>query len=135
MTNPLAQRSKVNLARRSGTDVVQTVMIVEDEFFIRLDLADYLREAGFKVIECSTADDAIDLLRAGTAIDVLFTDIRMPGSLDGIQLAHMAMDEFPGLVVMVTSAEPPRAPVPAPFLSKPYTFPEVLTLLRKSTGT
>ena len=135
MAKPLTQRSKVNLANRRGADSVQTVMIVEDEFWIRLDLAENLRAAGYKVVECATADDAIDLLRAGSAIDVLFTDIRMPGELDGIELARLAMGEFPHLAVMITSADTPRSPVPAPFLPKPYTFPEVLALLRESTGT
>jgi CheY-like chemotaxis protein len=64
------------------------VLIVEDEFLLRLDAADFFGDAGFKVYEASNADEAIALLELHDDIRAVFTDINMPGSMDGLKLAH-----------------------------------------------
>lgn len=64
----------------------QHVLIVEDEVLIRAPLAEHLREAGFNVIEANTADEAWSCLQTGMPVDLVFSDIRMPGSMDGLEL-------------------------------------------------
>jgi CheY-like chemotaxis protein len=63
------------------------VLLVEDEWFIRFDVAEQLRGAGLEVVEASTADDAMGYILSGERIDALITDIQMPGILDGLELA------------------------------------------------
>jgi CheY-like chemotaxis protein len=66
---------------------VYTVLLVEDEVLIRLGVAEHLREAGFNVVEAATATEAREIMLAGVAIDLVFSDINMPGELDGVGLA------------------------------------------------
>ncbi len=80
-----------------------TVLIVEDEFIVRLTIAEYLRDEGYEVIEAGNADDALDVLKSGIAIDLLFTDVRMPGTMDGCELARRVRAEWPGTPVILTS--------------------------------
>jgi two-component system, response regulator PdtaR len=96
-------------------------MVVEDEYFIRAMIADEMRDCGFHVIECCTADEAIDVLNAGADVDVVFSDIRMPGSLDGAALASLVKEQFPDLTVILTSSESPMNGASAMrFIPKPY---------------
>ena len=96
-------------------------MVVEDEYFIRAMIADEMRDSGFHVIECSTADEAIDILNAGTDVDLVFSDIRMPGSLDGAALASVVKERFPDLAMVLTSSESPMNGAAAiQFIPKPY---------------
>ena len=70
-------------------DRTPTVLVVEDEFLIRAMLSDYLQECGFKVLEGSTADEAVAIIEnVDVPIDLVLTDIRMPGSMDGFGLAR-----------------------------------------------
>jgi CheY-like chemotaxis protein len=81
-----------------------TVLIAEDEFVIRLVIAEFLREEGYEVIEAANADEALDVFRSGTPVDLLFTDVRMPGSMDGCELAQRVRAEWPSTPVILTSA-------------------------------
>lgn len=80
-----------------------TVLVAEDDPFIRLVIVEYLREGGFDVIEAGNADEAASIFRSGTAIDLLFTDVRMPGSMDGCDLARLVRSEWPDTRVILTS--------------------------------
>src|SRR5262245_21192751 len=85
-----------------------TVLLVEDEPLIRLAVADYLRECGFKVLEAGSADDALAILTATKPefrIDVLFSDVRMPGKLDGFGLARWVREHRPALPVLLGSGD------------------------------
>ena len=64
------------------------ILIVEDEFLIRMATAEAIRDAGFQVVEAPDADSAIVILESRSDIQVVFTDIHMPGSMDGARLAH-----------------------------------------------
>lgn len=64
------------------------VLLVEDEVLIRLATADHLRASGFKVVEASTAEEAQELIQAGLTVDLVFSDITMPGELDGVALCR-----------------------------------------------
>jgi CheY-like chemotaxis protein len=64
-----------------------TILVVEDDIFVRLDIAEYLRDCGYRVIEAGTAAEAIDVLESNVPIDLVFSDIQMPGEMDGFGLA------------------------------------------------
>lgn len=104
-------------------------MVVEDEFLIRIMITDELRNAGYEVVECGTADDAIDVLRSGVSIGVMFTDIRMPGSMDGASLVQAARREFPALRIVTTSGEKRPETLTGQFVPKPYSPRGVVQLI------
>jgi two-component system, response regulator PdtaR len=72
------------------------VLVVEDEVFIRFDVADMLREDGFEVIEASNAQEALEALQSGCQIDLVFSDIQMPGAMNGMGLAGHVLENYPG---------------------------------------
>lgn len=109
-------------------------MVVEDEFLIRMMITDELRMAGYVVVECSTADEAIDVLRSGISIGVIFTDVRMPGSMDGVSLAQTVRQEFPALKVVATSCEQRPVTLTEQFVPKPYNPRSVVHLIDALTG-
>jgi CheY-like chemotaxis protein len=76
------------------------VLLVEDELLVREVAAEDLGEAGFEVTPASDGDEALAILRGGTGFDLLFTDIRMPGDIDGWELAREAKQRLPGLRVI-----------------------------------
>lgn len=71
------------------------VLIVEDEALIRMNTVDMIRDLGFEVIEAVDADEAVSLLESVAGIEVVFTDIQMPGSMDGLLLAAVVRDRWP----------------------------------------
>lgn len=100
-----------------------TVLVVEDEALIRLSAAEALRSAGFSVIEAATGDEAMVFLRRFTTVDLVFTDIQMPGSIDGLGLAQFVRQTIPHLKIIVTSGYAPNWPSPQladAFIGKPY---------------
>jgi CheY-like chemotaxis protein len=101
-----------------------TVLVVEDEAFLLFAIADELREAGYDVLEASNADQAISLLETHQDIRILFTDIDMPGSMDGLRLSAAVRDRWPPVKIIVTSGkqQPARNAMPSGgvFLPKPY---------------
>jgi DNA-binding NtrC family response regulator len=108
-----------------------SVLIAEDEALIRFALSDCLADRGFRVFEAGCTTEAIDVLEAEPEIDVVFTDIRMPGPLNGIDLAKWVHEHRPGLAIVLTSGDARRADVAAavqpnePFITKPYDLDEV----------
>ena len=80
-----------------------TVLVVEDELLIRLDLADQLRSAGLIVIEASTGDEALTVLKTNDAIDLVVSDIRMPRATDGMELAAWLRRERPKIKIVLVS--------------------------------
>lgn len=111
-----------------------SVLIVEDEPIILLDIADQLEDEGFKVYQAGNADDAIEMLVANGDIRLVFTDIDMPGSMNGLKLATAVHDRWPPLEIIVTSghhvvdlADLPEGSV---FFSKPYEHLAVLQSIR-----
>jgi two-component system, response regulator PdtaR len=102
----------------------QVVLVVEDEALIRMHAAEMIRDLGFEVLEAANADQAISLLESNSEISVVFTDIQMPGSMDGLRLLAVVRDRWPPVALMVTSGQlRPREddmPEDAHFLPKPY---------------
>ena len=108
-----------------------TILVVEDDVLVRSVVAAYLRECGFDVVEANSADEAIRVLQAGGAIDIVFSDIQMPGSMDGFGLAQWVRRERPGLKVILTSGAARTAKEAGdlcehgPILAKPYDHAEL----------
>lgn len=112
-----------------------SVLVVEDEALVRMDVSDRLSEDGFEVYEAATADDAIRLLEAHSDIQILFTDIDMPGTMDGLKLSAYVRDRWPPVRIVVTSGHRMVDAVDLPdggvFYSKPYNYTEVAQSFRE----
>jgi CheY-like chemotaxis protein len=111
------------------------VLIVEDEFLVRMDAVDSLKRAGFTVYEASNADEAIRILEATHDIRVVFTDIHMPGSMDGLRLARYVRGRWPPIKLIITSGHPVPAgedfPEGAGYFAKPYQLDKVAQSIRE----
>jgi len=81
----------------------QTILVVEDEASIRLAISEYLTEQGFTVFQAAGASGAIDVISHHPEIDLVFTDLAMPGDMDGLDLVDWVLKRRPGLPVFVTS--------------------------------
>jgi DNA-binding response OmpR family regulator len=117
------------------------ILLVDDETLIRELLAEVLREAGLDVVEARNADEAMPLLSSPERIDILLTDVQMPGKLDGIDLALKARHIHANMPVVILSAyihhvmERIKGIVPAPLLvSKPYNLQSVVNRVQELAG-
>src|SRR6266850_8104700 len=113
------------------------VLIVEDEFLLRVDAVDMIEAAGFGVVEAVNADEAIEILESRRDIGVVFTDIQMPGSMDGLKLARAVRGRWPPIKIIATSGHVGVAEADLPeggrFLAKPYGPIEITGVLRELT--
>lgn len=114
------------------------VLVVEDEALIRMNSAEVIRDLGFEVIEAVDAAHAVELLESVSGITVVFTDIQMPGSMDGLLLAAVVRNRWPPIALLVTSGKlrPASSDMPAGarFISKPYLPSELKEQLHSLTG-
>lgn len=115
--------------------MAKRVLLVEDEFLIRLWLADDLADAGFDVVEAEDGDRAMVLMDQTAAFDLLITDIQMPGQADGNAVATRAKQRYPGLPVIYASGRPASLKneigLRDAFLSKPFTAAMMVTTARR----
>jgi two-component system, response regulator PdtaR len=106
------------------------VLVVEDEPLVRMLGADFLESAGFEVIEACNADEALRVLALRDDVRAVFTDVDMPGSLDGLDLAWRIHETWPGIGVVLTSGrcflEPNLMPRDDVFVPKPYAAPALV---------
>ena len=111
------------------------VLIVEDEPLIRIEAATAIEEAGFEVYQAGNAGQAVRLLAECCNIGVLFTDVEMPGSMNGLELACYAEAHFSPIRIIVTSGrrkiEDAMLPAESCFVSKPYRLEQVIDKLRQ----
>lgn len=113
------------------------ILVAEDEVLIRFVIADYLRECGFQVIEASSGDEAVSILASSVSVDLVFTDVQMPGSRDGFELAHWVRANRPGVPVLLTSGDAKKAATAkqlcenGPFFAKPYEVAQVVAQIRQ----
>jgi CheY-like chemotaxis protein len=114
------------------------VLIVEDEFLLRMDAVDVIETAGFDVVEAANADEAIAILESRLDVTVVFTDIQMPGSMDGLKLAHAVRGRWPPIKIIATSGRVSVTQRDLPeggrFLSKPYSPNQITGVLRELTA-
>lgn len=102
-----------------------TILVVEDETLVRMHGADLLGEAGYEVIEAADADEALSILSRHETIHLLFSDIDMPGSMDGLDLARHVHERWPHIRLLLTSGQHQlqdgQIPDTGQFLRKPWT--------------
>jgi DNA-binding NtrC family response regulator len=107
-------------------EIQETILVVEDDILVRTPIAQYLRDCGYKVVEASNADEAMQvLLHQVMPVDVVFSDVEMPGSVDGFGLAKWIREHRPGLEVLLAGTVPravesakdlcEQGPVPKPY--------------------
>ena len=110
------------------------VLVVDDEFLVRMNAVFLLEEAGFGVLEAGNAEEAIALLESRNDIRIVFTDINMPGSMDGLRLAHAIRDRWPPIELVLTSGQirvrNEDMPARGLFLSKPYHANKLLEVVQ-----
>jgi DNA-binding NtrC family response regulator len=104
------------------------ILIVEDEFLVNWSIAEELRLQGCETISAFNADEAVEILQSRSDIEVVFTDIDMPGSMDGLRLAAAIRNRWPPIQVIVTSGKiaPTALPHQVSFLPKPFTVQDVV---------
>jgi CheY-like chemotaxis protein len=113
----------------------ETILFVEDEALVRMEMAEFLRECGYRVHEAANATEAVQALESKFAVDLVFTDINLPAGMDGLELAEWVFSNRPGVRVLVTSGGGPRSDTPRtvePVLVKPYTGRDLLDRIRQA---
>lgn len=103
---------------------IAVVLVVEDSMLIRMGALDLVRSAGYEALEAADADAAIRIMESRDDIDLVFTDVQMPGTMDGVKLAHYIRDRWPPVKLIVASGatilEESSLPIGSSFFSKPY---------------
>ena len=107
------------------TSANRAILVVEDELLLRLMAVDIVEDAGFEALAAATADEALAILEArADDVRLVFTDIQMPGSMDGLGLAHAVRDRWPPVALIVTSGRCSIGANDLPdrgrFIAKPY---------------
>jgi CheY-like chemotaxis protein len=108
------------------------VLVAEDNVILRYSLAHWLREEGHDVLEAATADEALAALKSILTVDIVVTDVEMPGSMSGLALTSYLRERFASLPVIVVSGNPiPKDYTHASaFFRKPYELPEVAARIK-----
>jgi DNA-binding response OmpR family regulator len=122
------------MIKRAGA----TVLVVEDEFLVRDFVADHLRDSGFNVVAVGDAAEAIKILEKDATIDLLFTDITLPGPIDGFGLAQWLRPRKPGIPIVLTSGGHNAEKAAQicngdPFFTKPYDVQSLIGCIRTLT--
>jgi CheY-like chemotaxis protein len=111
------------------------ILVVEDEVLLRLYAANFLADRGYEVIEAANADEAINILEQRPDIRVVFTDVNMPGSMDGLKLVETIRRRWPPVSLIVTSGKDvlndEKLPPGGRFIPKPYTSDQVIDVLQQ----
>jgi DNA-binding NtrC family response regulator len=114
------------------------VLVVEDEFMLRMRAVDIVQDAGFVPIEAISADQAIAILEARNDISMLFTDIQMPGSMDGLKLAHATHARWPHIKIILVSGQIAVSDADKPedsrFFPKPLEIQQMIFELQDMIG-
>lgn len=108
---------------QSAASGAPVVLVVEDEFFVRADIADQLRSAGFQVLEAESGESALHFASNGHGVDIVFTDIRLGGALNGWDIGEAFRSTRPEIGVIYASGasiDPPREVRGSRFFAKPY---------------
>src|SRR6266480_1554165 len=122
----------------TGSTEVPKVLVVEDEMVLRMRAADIVEDAGFSPIEAVNADEAIAILESRSDIAVLFTDIQMPGSMDGLKLAHAVHTRWPDIKIVLVSGQvkpsDSERPAHSRFFGKPLVVEQMIVELQAMVG-
>jgi CheY-like chemotaxis protein len=114
-------------------DKRMVILVIEDEPLIRITTVEYFVEAGFEALEAANADEAIEVLESRDDIRVIFTDINMSGSMDGLKLARAVRDRWPPILIIITSGlrriSKEKMPDGCHFFQKPYKPEHIVRVL------
>src|SRR5580693_3688263 len=120
------------------TPVPPKVLVVEDEMMLRMRAVDIVEDAGFTPIEAVNADEALAILESRSDIELLFTDIQMPGSMDGLRLAHAVHERWPAIRIILVSGKltPTDAekPIHSRFFGKPLEVKQMISEMQQMIG-
>ena len=118
--------------------VSASVLVVEDEFLIMEDIAEVLEDKGYEVLRAWNAEEALALVETRDDIRIVFTDVNMPGEIDGLDLAHVVRERWPHIGLIVTSGAVRAAEIELPeqglFIPKPYPPEAVARTIRQLLG-
>lgn len=114
------------------------VLVVEDEMLLRMRAVDIVEDAGFTAVEAVNADEALSILETRSDIDLLFSDIQMPGSMDGLKLAHAVHERWPSIKIILVSGQvqvsDPDKPTDSLFIGKPLDVKKMVGELQAMVG-
>jgi two-component sensor histidine kinase/ActR/RegA family two-component response regulator len=120
-------------------DPVANVLVVEDEMVLRLRAVDIVEDAGFTAVEAVNADEALAILESRSDISLLFSDIQMPGSMDGLKLAHAVHARWPSIKIILVSGQVKLSdtdkPADSRFFGKPLEMKQMIAELQEMVGT
>ncbi|MEA2774818.1 MAG: hypothetical protein QOF90_224 [Acetobacteraceae bacterium] len=114
-----------------GQGSMLTVLVVEDELMVRMPIVEYLRDCGYHVVEAGDASEAIAATDAEATVNLVFSDVRMPGKMDGFGLAEWFRSHHPEVPVLLTSGYSggrgriPASTIADSFIEKPYSQKQV----------
>ena len=117
-----------------------TILVVDDEILVRIVIAEYLRDCGYRVLEAGSADDAVAVLGSKLKVDIVFTDLELPGHSSGLELARWIRRRHPDVRVIVTSGVYSSAELAGelceagPPIAKPYESDAVVQRIRTLTA-
>src|SRR5438270_13038208 len=123
-----------------SSDFPQTpnVLVVEDEMILRMRAVDIVEDAGFNPVEAVNADQAMSILEARSDISLLLTDVQMPGSIDGLKLAHAVHDRWPSIKIILVSGQvkltDAERPADSRFFGKPLEVKRMIAELQEMVG-
>ncbi len=124
--------------RKIPTFAPPVILVVEDEELIRMCTANLLEEHGYRVVEARNAADALEVLETRSDVTLLFTDIQMPGALDGMDLVREVHARWPSVLLVITSGRNRPAQVDIPddgrFVAKPYRDNDLLDQVQDLMG-
>ena len=118
--------------------VPAVVLVVEDEMLLRLRAVDMVEDAGYTSVEAVDADEAVAILESRSDIALLLTDIQMPGSMDGLKLAHWVHERWPPIKIILVSGQLKRTTIDIPansrFFGKPLEAGEMIAEMQEMIG-
>src|ERR1700731_1299184 len=124
-----------------STDLTQSpakVLVVEDEMVLRMRAVDIVEDAGFTAVEAANADQALSILESRSDISLLFSDIQMPGSMDGLKLAHAGHNRWPSIKIILVSGKvklsDAEKPADSRFFGKPLEVKQMIAELQEMVG-
>jgi CheY-like chemotaxis protein len=114
------------------------VLVVEDEMLLRMRVVDMVQDAGYISVEAVDADEALAILQSRSDIALLFTDVQMPGSMNGLQLAHAVRERWPPIKIILASGQLKLSssdiPLDSRFFGKPLQSDEIIAEMREMLG-
>src|ERR1044071_1363804 len=135
---PSVPPMKVSAMSLGPTGSSTNVLVVEDEMVLRMRAVDIVEDAGFTAVQAVNADEALAILETRSDIALLFSDIQMPGSMDGLKLAHAVHDRWPSIKIILVSGQVKLSDIDKPadsrFFGKPLEMKQMITELQEMVG-